>query len=69
MRLAALLFVLCPFAPELANGDDRVSLAGLPGEVPNTARRIAAADKLAAQKRWPEAIEEYQAFSAKQATI
>jgi outer membrane protein assembly factor BamB len=41
-------------------GDDRANLAGLPGEVPNTARRIAAADKLAAQKQWAEAIEEYQ---------
>jgi outer membrane protein assembly factor BamB len=32
----------------------------LPGEVDFTARRLEAADKLAAAKRWAEAVEEYQ---------
>src|SRR5215471_7036058 len=60
-RLATLLALLLTFGFALqGRGDDRVNLAGLPGEVPNTARRIAAADKLAAQKQWAEAIEEYQ---------
>src|SRR5262245_57425965 len=60
-RLALLLILLLTFSTvNEANGDDGTNLAGLPGEVPNTGRRIAAADKLAAQKRWPDAIEEYQ---------
>jgi outer membrane protein assembly factor BamB len=42
------------------HADERTGLASLPGEVANTARRLEAADKLAAQKEWTEAVEEYQ---------
>jgi outer membrane protein assembly factor BamB len=41
-----------------AAGDD-LSRIGLGGESPRTARRLAAADELAAHEKWAEAIEEY----------
>jgi hypothetical protein len=57
-RLAVSILMLFALAfADAANGDERTSLAVLPGEVPNTARRIAAADKLAAQRQWAEAVE------------
>jgi outer membrane protein assembly factor BamB len=43
-----------------ARGDDRAGLAVLPGEVAATARRLIAADKLAAQKQWNDTLDEYQ---------
>jgi outer membrane protein assembly factor BamB len=55
LHAAIVLLLLTP----AARTDDRAGLAGLPGEVASTARRLAAADKLAAQKHWPDAIEEY----------
>src|SRR5438552_12157138 len=62
MRRLGLLLVLVfgSFIVSSAAGDDRAGLAVLPAEVANTARRIDAADKLAAQKQWSEAIDEYQ---------
>ncbi|HEV3235973.1 MAG TPA: hypothetical protein VGZ25_03230, partial [Gemmataceae bacterium] len=39
--------------------DETVARIGLPGESPRTTRRLAAADKLAAQEKWTEAVEEY----------
>jgi outer membrane protein assembly factor BamB/tetratricopeptide (TPR) repeat protein len=60
-HLVVLSFLLLAFVSvDAANGDERISRASLPGEVAATARRLAAADKLAAQQRWKEAIEEYQ---------
>jgi outer membrane protein assembly factor BamB len=44
----------------LAAEDEVVAGIVLSGESPRTARRIAAADQLAAQKKWVEAAEEYQ---------
>src|SRR5438270_11075507 len=61
MRFQPAVFVLAlTRAAGQARGDERTGLAVLPGEVANTARRIDAADKLAAQKQWSEAIDEYQ---------
>jgi outer membrane protein assembly factor BamB len=45
-----------PGAPE----SEVLSRILLSGEALQTARRLAAADKLAAEEKWPEAIEEYQ---------
>jgi outer membrane protein assembly factor BamB len=60
-RQAALVVLLLVFViVRQAHGDERSGLAGLPGEVANTARRLEAADKLAAQKQWTDAVEEYQ---------
>jgi outer membrane protein assembly factor BamB len=56
--LSAVLLLLAALA--IARGEDRASLAVLPGEVAATARRLVAADKLAAQKQWNDAIDEYQ---------
>jgi outer membrane protein assembly factor BamB len=53
---AVLMFLALP----AARGEDRAGLAVLPGEVAATARRLIAADKLAAQKQWNEALDEYQ---------
>src|SRR2546421_3404693 len=62
MRRFGLLLVLgfSSFLVGSAAGDERTGLAVLPAEVANTARRIDAADKLAAQKQWSEAVDEYQ---------
>jgi hypothetical protein len=57
--LMALTAVLAPARPGLAAGED-LSRIGLAGEVPRTARRLAAADELAAQEKWADAIDEYQ---------
>jgi outer membrane protein assembly factor BamB len=57
--LATFLLSAFGFA-DAATGDGRAALATLPGEVAATARRLAAADKLASQKQWSEAVEEYQ---------
>jgi outer membrane protein assembly factor BamB len=60
-RVAVLSFLLLVFVSvDAVKGDERASRASLPGEVAATARRLAAADKLAAQQHWKEAIEEYQ---------
>lgn len=59
-RAGLLLLLAAPFLCGRANGDERAGLAGLPGEIANTARRLAAADKLVAQKQWADAVEEYQ---------
>jgi hypothetical protein len=57
----SLTFILSAFVlADAAKGDDRIGLAVLPGEVAAIARRLAAADKLATQKQWTEAVEEYQ---------
>jgi len=39
---------------------EELSRIGLVGEVPRTARRLAAADELAAQEKWADAVDEYQ---------
>jgi outer membrane protein assembly factor BamB len=55
----ALLFVLAASATWAPARSDEASRVDLPGESANTARRLAAADKLAARKQVTEAIEEY----------
>jgi outer membrane protein assembly factor BamB len=60
-RHAGLLLLLtASFATAPAAGDERGGLAVLPGEAAHTARRLDAADKLAAHKQWADALEEYQ---------
>src|SRR5262249_12256866 len=59
---AVLLLLVCKLlasAPLLA-ADERAGPAVLPGEVPNTARRLDAADKLVVQKQCADANEQYQ---------
>ncbi|MCI0462681.1 MAG: PQQ-binding-like beta-propeller repeat protein, partial [Gemmataceae bacterium] len=43
-----------------APANEALPRVGLPGEEPRTARRLAGADKRAAQQQWAEAIDEYQ---------
>src|SRR5262249_34478413 len=59
-RVALLICMVTCLSIGLAKGQAPPGLAVLPGEVANTARRIDGADKLAAQKRWSEAVNEYQ---------
>src|SRR5260370_41246688 len=53
--LMALTAVLGQARPGLAAGED-LSRIGLAGEVQRTTRRLAAADELAAQEKWADAI-------------
>jgi outer membrane protein assembly factor BamB len=55
-----LLVVLASATRARAATDEAVGRVDLPGESANTARRLAAADKLAEQKHPAEAVEEYE---------
>src|SRR6266404_227637 len=56
--LMALTTVLATVRPARAAGEE-LSRIALAGEVPRTARRLAAADELAAQEKWADAVDEY----------
>src|SRR5438105_11987406 len=43
-----------------AAAEEDLSRIGLTGEAARTTRRLAAADELAAQEKWAEAVDEYQ---------
>jgi outer membrane protein assembly factor BamB len=58
--LLIVLLLAWPGVAAPAAGDEAVSQIGLPGEVLRTARRLEAADKLAADQKWTEALAEYQ---------
>jgi outer membrane protein assembly factor BamB len=62
LRIIAVFLGLAVFLAPGRTDDSPPGRAAIvfPGEVEFTARRLAAADKLAADKRWAEAIEEYQ---------
>jgi outer membrane protein assembly factor BamB len=48
------------FRAPIVSGAEDLGQIGLPGEASRTARRLEAADKLAADKKWTDALEEYQ---------
>lgn len=59
-RRLSLALLLAGLAAPIARGEAPPARVDIPGEVANTARRLDAADKLTAAKKWPEAVEEYQ---------
>src|SRR5438874_12665455 len=54
------LTIVLPTARPAAAAGEELSRIVLTGEAPRTARRLAAADELAAQENWADAVDEYE---------